>query len=168
MRHAKSDWSGENLSDHDRPLNDRGLRDAPTMARWIVEWTFLPDLILCSSATRTQQTAMMMQSYWKNIGREPAQVLVIEDLYLATANTIFQTIQAVAPRHATASTVLLLAHNPGISHAAAELVGYPIELPTAAVAVLQCEISSWSKPLSSENTKLISEMKPKSLVGKNH
>ncbi len=167
MRHAKSDWSEENLSDHDRPLNDRGLRDTPTMARWIAESGFLPDLILCSSATRTQQTSMMMQSYWKNTGREPAQVLVVDELYLATAKTIFQTMQTIDHRHPTASTVMLLGHNPGISHATAELVGYPIELSTAAVVIVRCDVSSWSQPLSSENTELIGEMKPKSLVGKN-
>ena len=48
MRHAKSDWSDSSLSDHDRPLNSRGQRDAPRMANWLAESDWIPDVVLSS------------------------------------------------------------------------------------------------------------------------
>ena len=47
MRHAKSDWGDNSLSDHDRPLNRRGMEDAPSMAQWIEENDLIPDQIIC-------------------------------------------------------------------------------------------------------------------------
>ncbi|MCM2373204.1 SixA phosphatase family protein [Aporhodopirellula aestuarii] len=168
MRHAKSDWSEANLADHDRPLNARGLRDAPAMARWISESGFLPDCILCSSAKRTQQTAELMLSYWNHTGCETPTLLIKPELYLAGADRIFSTV-----RHSCGASgedcanvsraVLVLGHNPGISHAASMLSGDAVGLPTAAVAVLRCEAADWSMPLDFENSRRVAEMRPKSL-----
>ncbi len=52
FRHAKSDWGNPGLDDHDRPLNDRGVRDAPRMARGLAETGFRPEVILSSTALR--------------------------------------------------------------------------------------------------------------------
>ncbi|TWT64685.1 SixA phosphatase family protein [Allorhodopirellula solitaria] len=168
MRHAKSDWSDGDLTDHNRPLNDRGLRDAPTMARWLAESGVLPDQILCSSAARTQQTAALMQSYWENTKQETAKLQVLPQLYLSPAETILETVQELGAGFGDADaqkprTILVLAHNPGISHAASSLLGHPTGLPTAALVVLQCLVSGWAEPLTSENTQLIVEMTPKSI-----
>ena len=56
MRHAKSSWSSGAQSDHQRPLNDRGRRDAPRVATALVDANWLPDLILSSDAQRTRET----------------------------------------------------------------------------------------------------------------
>ena len=61
MRHAKSSWTDETLSDHDRPLNPRGLRDAPRMAAWLDAQDSVPDLILCSTALRAHTTAQILE-----------------------------------------------------------------------------------------------------------
>ncbi len=60
MRHAKSDWSEAGLSDHDRPLNARGKRDAPEMAKWMHNHLGIPDLILASTATRVAETVELL------------------------------------------------------------------------------------------------------------
>ncbi|MBN9170688.1 MAG: histidine phosphatase family protein [Microbacterium sp.] len=52
VRHAKSDWSDDGIADHDRPLNARGERDAPAMARRLAVTGFAPDVIVSSTATR--------------------------------------------------------------------------------------------------------------------
>ena len=57
VRHAKSDWGDPSLDDHDRPLNDRGIRDAPRMARKLAETDFRPEVILSSTALRARTTA---------------------------------------------------------------------------------------------------------------
>ena len=63
MRHAKSSHDEEGLSDHERPLNDRGRSDAPRMverlqqAEHLTDADLLPDRILCSTARRAKETA---------------------------------------------------------------------------------------------------------------
>ncbi|MFG0287800.1 MAG: SixA phosphatase family protein [Rhodopirellula sp. JB044] len=168
MRHAKSDWSGENVADHDRPLNPRGRRDGPAMARWFADFGHVPDCILCSSAKRTEQTAALMESYWRHLGVPTPAVIIRPELYLARAETIFDCISKVGtntdekgvnfPR-----TVMVLGHNPGISHAASWLAESAIGLPTAAVAVYQCDLPDWSNFMDHAAATLIEMMKPKAL-----
>ena len=57
LRHAKSSWRDTSLDDHDRPLNERGRRDAPRRGQLLLEESLLPDLILCSTAARARRTA---------------------------------------------------------------------------------------------------------------
>ena len=64
LRHAKSDWYSGALSDHDRPLNGRGMRDAPRVGRWIDANGYTPTVVLCSSALRTRQTLDGVADDW--------------------------------------------------------------------------------------------------------
>ena len=57
IRHAKSSWSNPGEADFERPLNDRGERDAPRMGARLKELKIKPDLIVCSPAKRAKQTA---------------------------------------------------------------------------------------------------------------
>jgi phosphohistidine phosphatase len=54
LRHAKSDWP--DVPDRDRPLAKRGRRDAPRIGRWLHDHGYLPDVVICSPARRTEQT----------------------------------------------------------------------------------------------------------------
>lgn len=137
MRHAKSDWADEMLSDHDRPLNARGQRDAPRMARWLAEQGFLPEVILASTAVRVQETVAAMLACWSH---RPL-VMFSQSLYLAPPQTILQHVRAEAftaegqrPRMA-----MVVAHNPGLEYLASNLLGKATRMPTAAIALLQCE-----------------------------
>ena len=60
LRHAKSSWKESSLTDHDRPLNDRGQRDAARMGQLLTDEDLLPDLILLSTATRARTTAELV------------------------------------------------------------------------------------------------------------
>ncbi|KAA1262072.1 phosphohistidine phosphatase [Rubripirellula obstinata] len=128
MRHAKSDWDDRSLSDHDRPLNRRGKGDAPRMARWLHSIDSVPDVILCSSATRTMQTADLMLPLWEN----RPKLTVCESLYLSSPETIFNLIGEALQ---STSRLLVIAHNPGISSITSHLADQSIQMPTAAVAV---------------------------------
>ena len=55
LRHAKSSWKQAELSDHERPLNKRGRRDAPRVAAFIHDSGLGPDLILSSTAVRARR-----------------------------------------------------------------------------------------------------------------
>ena len=57
LRHAKSSWQNNDLSDHDRPLNPRGQRDAPDVGKRLRNEGLIPDAVLSSTAKRARQTA---------------------------------------------------------------------------------------------------------------
>ncbi|EMI23779.1 phosphohistidine phosphatase, SixA [Rhodopirellula europaea SH398] len=167
MRHAKSDWADAKLSDHERPLNDRGRRDAPRIAGWMQDNDCRPDFLLSSDSKRTRETAAFLNSRWE----APIPTCFSSDLYLATASSIFQTIRTtekwlsdedgLPEEHP--QTLLVLGHNPGISAAASELLDHARGFPTAGLAVFECQISSWSAELGPENCQVWKEMRPKQL-----
>lgn len=140
VRHAKSDYPW-GVSDHDRPLNDRGHRDAPALGRWLdehVTWTDAGPLIIVSSARRAQQTwsaaATALSSRWDDLEtREEPRV------YEADVRTLLHVLSDAG----AASSILMVGHNPGlwqlIDNLAVEdaLKEEALEkFPTSAVAVL--------------------------------
>ena len=90
MRHAKSSWGNETLSDHDRPLNKRGLRDAPRMAQLLVEWELVPEIMLCSTAKRARMTAQLLVEIF---GNESVQLDTFDQLYLAQPEAYLELLQ---------------------------------------------------------------------------
>ncbi|MGR3463787.1 SixA phosphatase family protein [Limimaricola sp.] len=141
IRHAKSDWGDSGQRDHARPLAERGRRDAPRMAAWLAEGGHVPELVLCSDATRTRETIALMQAEWPSppvIRHEPM-------LYAAPPRQLRQALHG-----ADARSVALVAHNPGIGRLAAELAesapAHPRfhDYPTCAVTVLEFDAKDWS------------------------
>lgn len=141
MRHAKSDWGDRSLSDHERPLNPRGRRDSPRMARWLSENGLVPGIILSSSSQRTRDTVELMLPIWDD---EPA-VIFTDDLYLATPLQIVEVVQEMNGGH---ESIMVLAHNPGVTSLASVIAGQSLEMPTAAVAAYECNESSEISPES--------------------
>ena len=141
MRHAKSDWKDSGLGDKERPLNSRGRSTAPIMAKWIVEQDLLPNIVLCSSAIRTQQTLDLMLQQWTAMqSTNPTLVLPqvsIEDrLYLASDSIILSVAQNAATMCVSGNGVLVLGHNPGMENLASNLGGCEVAMPTGAIAIL--------------------------------
>lgn len=134
MRHAKSSWKDETLSDHARPLNGRGRGDSPRMARQLTQHGLTPSLIISSDARRTQQTASLMLSWWADHGVALPELRWSSELYEATGEQIL----AVLGRHLELpERLLLLGHNPGMEEALASLTGQRLELTTANIAALE-------------------------------
>ncbi len=156
MRHAKSDWGDASLSDHQRPLNDRGKRDAPKMAAWLNEAGWVPDGVLSSSSCRTRETLQRMAEQWDT---EPTASFT-DALYLASPDAILKCIRSDAM---DARRLMVLAHNPGISYLSSLLAGEAIEMPTAAVAIFQLELADWCDLRESTPMKLVEFMRPKAL-----
>ena len=108
VRHAKSSWKTTGQSDHDRTLSPRGERDAPVMAKRLVQRQCFPDLILCSSAVRTQQTAQVLIDAFE-LSNESLRVE--RSLYLCSPETLLEQVASVeeGPRH-----IMIIGHNPGL------------------------------------------------------
>jgi phosphohistidine phosphatase len=148
LRHAKSSPGAPGQPDHERPLNGRGKKAAELVAEHLLAEAPRPDLILCSTATRTRQTLAPLLDRLK-----PAAppIALEKSLYLASEDVLLKRLRALP---ATVATVLMIGHNDGMWQAAEALAGRGEEslleslrekFPTGALATLQIEIDSWSK-----------------------
>lgn len=133
VRHAKSDWGDPLLDDHDRPLNDRGLRDAPAMARRLAETGFRADAILSSTALRAATTADFFS------GALDTPVEQQERLYGAPGSLLL-----LAAAERDVRSVVVVAHDPGMSVLAGRLSdGRIAHMPTCAVATFEWDADDW-------------------------
>lgn len=137
LRHSKADWPA--VPDHERPLADRGRRDAPVAGRWLAGTGINPDLALCSTAVRTRET-------WKLAAHEMSQrprTVYEERLYEASLGDLLALLTETTDDIAD---LLLVGHNPGM-HALADALAGDAEgdslermtqhgFPTSAAAVL--------------------------------
>ncbi len=144
MRHAKSDWANSELTDHQRPLNNRGKRDGPRMGTQILEKGIIPEVLLVSDAQRTKDTWELINEYFPS-----AKTIFLPELYLASADTIAQIISEVDD---LIDTILILAHNPGITEAFSLLANLKIDnVPTSGVGCITYETDKFSEILNSRS-----------------
>lgn len=148
LRHAKSDWDDAAQRDFDRGLNARGKKGARVIGRHIREHGPQWDMVLASPAVRVTATL--------EGAALPQEPIYDQRLYLASYDTIIETIEAHAGKGADeAESVLIVGHNPGLQDVLLELVAPAkenplfreavVKFPTAAYAVLACEIEHWSQ-----------------------
>lgn len=141
IRHAKSSWADLSLSDHERPLNKRGLRDAPRMASLLVNNGWAPQLFVCSTAKRAQETASFFLAAFS--ASKPAFSLN-EDLYHASPSTILDVIQSLDDE---VDHAVLFGHNPGFTDVSNYFIdnGYIDNLPTCGVVeIVGLEVDKWA------------------------
>lgn len=137
MRHAKSSWADESLTDHERPLNERGLSNAPAMADYIRDQGFLPDLILTSSANRAHSTAEIV---FKKIQDGSVLMEVIDDFYLAPPSTYIDVLGKLDDRF---NRPMVIGHNPGLEGLVNALTQDHEFMPTAAIALIRFNFERW-------------------------
>lgn len=140
VRHAKSNWEHPGLKDYDRPLDPRGLRDAPFMAVKMKAMHLVPDLIITSGAKRARHTA----EFFNKEFRLPADQFIIRDqLYDASPEDVYEVIRS-APDEAR--FLYVFGHNPTFTWIANSVSGVTIDnVPTCGVYHIQISISSWKK-----------------------
>ncbi|MBL7712951.1 MAG: histidine phosphatase family protein [Chitinophagaceae bacterium] len=139
MRHAKTETQQPGQRDYDRNLLERGRNDAALMAEHLVAAGFLPDQILTSSASRTEQTTATVK---KTARWEQAGTTSLQQLYHADAATLEDVVSSAGD---TIATLMIVGHNPGISEFTYHCAPKSIvsEMPTSAVAVFSFEADNW-------------------------
>lgn len=139
IRHGKSSWKEEGLDDIDRPLADRGIRNADTMARRLKESGEVPELIFTSPANRALNTAMIMARIW---GLHAASMEVHDDLYMAYESDI-EAVVSEAPD--SVRGLAIFGHNPTFTLYANRFLDKALDnLPTAGVVIVTLESDGWS------------------------
>ncbi len=140
VRHAKSSWSHPGRTDHDRPLNARGTRDAPRMAARLAARRPAPDRIVTSSARRALTTA---RTFAGELGIDPASFEVRAELYGAGSGEVLEVIRGLDDRE---GSVILVGHNPTFTELgnclSAGRIGH---LPTCGVVTFLLASERWAR-----------------------
>ncbi len=156
LRHAKSSWDHPDLADIDRPLNKRGLRDAPRMGRWMKQQSLIPDVIASSPAERAKTTARLAaeacgyQHPIKQVG----------DFYGGGPEAYVHWLQGLPEDN---RVVLVVGHNPDLETLLNILTGEVTALPTAALAEVELNVGRWAALARSPAGKLLHLWSPKNL-----
>lgn len=132
VRHAKSDWGTGTHPDHERPLNDRGRRDAPRMAAALAATGLRPTRLISSTAVRARTTA---ESFASALG---VALETADELYGASPGALWSAAASTG-----APSVLIVAHDPGLSELASDLSGREVMMPTCAVATFHIPGEDW-------------------------
>ena len=166
LRHAKAQPQDGATEDFDRTLMLTGMQDAGAMARYLRKSDYKCDLILCSSAVRTTQTAELV------LHEIDSEIEYRENLYLAEAAKIVAAVRGAPP---SAAALMIVGHNPGLEAAATLLAREPVrrkerarhealeeKFPTCALAVLDFDVGRW-RDVAQGSGKLAEFVRPKDL-----
>lgn len=146
LRHAKSSWDDNALTDFERPLAPRGEAAAPLMGRHMRDIGLAPDLVICSAALRTRETARLALA---EFGGDAPPIVYDERIYEASTADLLSRLQEV---DAAIEHVLMIGHNPGLQRLVLQLTGGRLgadaaqiaeKLPTGALVVMALDIARW-------------------------
>ena len=170
LRHAKAIPASPDLNDRDRRLADRGRADAIRIGQFLKEEAAVPELVLCSTALRTRETADLVVP---GLGAAPV-VRHLPELYLARWLSVVNIVRQVRDG---CETLMVVGHNPGLEEAALKLARPPgdtkarklhqllqSEFPTAALALLEFDAGMWSAIERGEG-ELLNFVRPRDLRG---
>jgi len=144
MRHGKSSWKDENLTDHERPLKKRGRKDSRLMALEIENRDIIPDLILASTAQRTRETVgVIIDTLSHNI-----ELIHSDELYMGGPQDFINVLKQQTKDY---NTVMIVAHNPGLEIFLDTFSEDFEDFQTAALGHLTLAIDDW-KDISLETT----------------
>jgi len=157
LRHAKSSWEFTELPDHDRPLNNRGKRDAPRIGKTLLKEGLIPQVIISSSAIRAYSTA---EKVAKACGYK-GKILADSSLY-GTGYTAYLNI--LRSQHDRFDIVMLVGHNPQSEQLLEILTGKMVNMPTCTVACVNLSISRWKELNVQTKGEFVNIWRPKELL----
>jgi phosphohistidine phosphatase len=159
VRHAKSSWDEAGLSDSERPLNERGKKDAPEMAGRLRKRGLTIDKIVSSPAERAFRTA---RYFAREFEIKKEAIAVEKTLYGAMPSQFLQVVASLKDKY---STVLFFSHNPGITDFANTLTNVRTDnIPTCGVFAVQANVDSWKDFAKAEKSFLFYDY-PKNPLG---
>ncbi|MEO6232274.1 MAG: histidine phosphatase family protein [Ferruginibacter sp.] len=139
IRHAKSSWDISSLNDFERPLNDRGKKDAPMMAKRLIEKKIHIDAFVSSPAKRARKTAELFCSAYN---KDDDFVIFMSMLYQASVDVFYDVIDQLDDQF---SSVAIFSHNPGITEFVNTLIDsvHLDNMPTCGIFAVQIHCEKW-------------------------
>ncbi|MDX2067540.1 MAG: histidine phosphatase family protein [Haliscomenobacter sp.] len=140
VRHAKSSWDNPSLSDRDRPLNARGLRDAPQMGLKLKQLNANIELIVSSPAKRAFTTATFFAAA---LGLPLDEIVLEPRLYEAMSEDVISVINGLSDEY---KVIAIFGHNPTFTFIANLFTeDYIDNIPTCGVFKVDARINSWKE-----------------------
>ncbi|MBN1180678.1 MAG: histidine phosphatase family protein [Bacteroidales bacterium] len=140
VRHGKSSWDYSDVMDEDRPLTERGIHNAYTMAERILNKGYKPELIISSPANRALYTAIIFS---KTLGISFKSFQIDDRLYLSYQEEILKVLHSVDE---SINSLMIFGHNPSFTSFANQFVKNTInDMPTAAVVSLRFDVNRWNE-----------------------
>jgi phosphohistidine phosphatase len=147
IRHAKSDWGLDQLSDIERPLNARGYSDANKMSLILKDKKIIPDIIISSPAIRAISTALI---FCRNLNQDPNIIKINQKLY---DSSVKDYINCILKTNNKFQTAFIFGHNPIISNTANELKSdVTDEIATCGIIGITSEKKDWKDFVTKKNT----------------
>lgn len=138
VRHAKSEKGFTGIDDFDRPLNERGCRDANHMADFIKQKNISVQAFVTSPGVRAISTAVI---FMKALKSDWTKLLVKENLYESSSEAYLNVLSNINEEY---NTVMLFGHNPMMNETYTRLTGDDIEnIPTTGVCCIQFNSANW-------------------------
>lgn len=155
VRHAKSSWDNAGLQDFDRPLNKRGLKNAPEMGKRLLKKGLKINLIYASPALRAVTTAELIA---KEISYASNEIICKPEIYEAGLSTLFNVVKSMDEN---CKSVMLVGHNPGFTYLCNYLCNAQIDnMPTCSMAYIEFPVETW-KEIAKHMGKLVDFDYPK-------
>lgn len=148
VRHALPEHGSATISDKQRRLKPEGVQQAQQLGKYLSAKGITPDLILCSDAARTQETA-------SNLGFENTKVELNSEIYLPSADQIMTAINDVFDEGV--KTLMIMTHYPGVLEFALDIAGdrpiFDRGYPESTLSIFETSAESW-QDVTKENTKI--------------
>lgn len=138
IRHAKSSWSTPGMKDFDRPLNERGLKNAPFMGKVLADRGEQPHIMVSSTANRAISTCRLLAKEFKY---NENNIVQKDELYHAEIRTWLKVVNDFDHTH---KTVMAFGHNNGITDFANYLADAGIDnIPTCGIVKISFDFDDW-------------------------
>ena len=154
IRHAKSSWEDLNLDDHERPLNERGKKDAGRMARYLEGIGIQPEICLCSTSKRTKETYSYFTPIFMGL-----PLSLLRKLYHASVDNIVHEIKSIDNNY---DKSFLFGHNNGISEFVSIIQNKQVSLSTCSFTEILFDVDDW-KEIDLLNARINAAKAPKDL-----
>ncbi|MBK8944242.1 MAG: histidine phosphatase family protein [Ignavibacteriae bacterium] len=149
MRHSKSSWENRLLSDFERPLNERGLRDAPFMGNILSKLISTPQIVFSSPAQRAISTAEVIA---QSLNFDLQKIIKDEKIYHAVVSDIMRIVYTVDDN---IESIMIFGHNPTFTQVSNYLSDKIIDnIPTSGFVKIDFDLNSW-KNIEGKTGKLV-------------
>lgn len=139
VRHAKSSWDNIDQQDIDRPLNERGKKDAPEMAKRLKAKGVKADVFVSSPAKRARRTAIL---FAEEFDLKKDDIILMDELYMASPSSFERVVASLPDKYDTA---VIFSHNPGITEYVNTLTNVHVDdMPTCGVFAVSGETDKWA------------------------
>jgi len=148
IRHAKSSWDYPQLSDEERPLNEKGIKRSNKLGNFLKSKDVLPDIMISSHANRAFHTAQLIA---KKINFPEKNIIIDRSIYSSSVDNIFSIIFGISDNY---NSVIMIGHNPTFTNFSNYFLDDKIDnLPTSGMVYFEFETDNWNEIITSTKLK---------------